>query len=170
MIVLRRTRYLKKGTRGVLVLPSGTYLHTIELPWRGNSSGTLRSGGSCIPEGRYPLTADPYLKGGYDSVLISDVRRRTQIQVHVANSAADVEGCIGVGDSTGKYAPDGYEEPLPAVWNSRDTYFEQFLPEVKPLLPTEIVVASGADVVEPAGMAELKTGSNLQEHFSELDV
>ena len=78
-------------------------LYTVERPWLGNTPSE-----SCVPFGEYRLTwhqtttpvpADYgghtwYLEGG--SVGLSNAPR-TRIAIHIANTAADVSGCIGVG-------------------------------------------------------------------------
>jgi hypothetical protein len=153
----------------VLSLPNGEYLHTIELPWRGNVPGGIDTGGSCVPEGTYPLVADPYLAGGYESVKLNQVPDRTQIQVHIGNTAADVEGCIVVGKEKGEFAPEGHDRVLPAVLNSTEAYNDVFMPSVEGHLPTKIAVVS-PEKIRPAGMEEFSNVSNLREHVSELDV
>ncbi|AUO79357.1 hypothetical protein [Salinibacter virus M31CR41-3] len=151
MLRLHRTDYLPRGTRGVLFLPSGTSLYTIELPWRDNSSGTFDEGGSCIPEGRYDLVENYYYGGGYNSVEIGPVPKRDEIQVHIGNTAMDVEGCVVVGLREGSFVPDGKQQEFPAVLNSTEAFQNTFWPEVRNLLPTEIVVTSGSKA-DPAAL------------------
>jgi len=164
MLRLHRTDYLSRGTRGVLFLPSGKSLHTIELPWREN-----RQGDSCIPEGTYPVGQRPfYAGGGYKTAHIKDVPDRSLILVHIGNTIADLDGCVAVGLSQGEFAPEGYDEPVPAVLNSTEAFEKHFWPEVREAIPTEIEIGS-AEKVHPASMERFGT-LNLQEHASELAV
>jgi hypothetical protein len=67
---------------------------TVEQPWNANLRGE-----SCIPEGVYECSRAHFNRGGYDTVQLVGVPRRSQIKVHVANWPEDVEGCIGIGQT-----------------------------------------------------------------------
>jgi len=162
MLHLHRTQYLPNGTRGVLFLPDGTQLHTIELPWRGNASGTLDGGGSCIPEGKYDVEQNRYWNGGYESVEVTPVPERDEIQVHIGNTAADIEGCIAVGLERGTL------NGLPAVLYSTEAFEDKFWPRVKHMLPTRMIV-DATEEVRPADMAEPAVG-NPMKHARQLRV
>jgi hypothetical protein len=135
----------------VLFLPSGKTLHTIELPWRENAKGTFHEGGSCVPEGRYDLVENYYYGGDYNSVEVTPVTGRDEIQPHIGNTALDVEGCIVVGLRKGEFTPDGETVPFPAVLNSTEAFHNVFWPEVSDLLPTEIRITSGSQA-DPAAL------------------
>lgn len=157
MLQLHRTDYTRFGTLGVLFLPSGAALNTIELPWRDNAHGTFDSGGSCVPEGTYDLVENYYNAGGYNSVEVTPVESRDEIQVHIGNTAIDVEGCIVVGLRKGAFAPEGKQQAFPAVLNSTKAFNNVFWPEVKQVLPTRIEIKS-AEKVDPAALETFDKG------------
>ena len=70
---------------------------TIECPWLDNTPNV-----SCIPEGSYELVRVDSPRFGENMWQVSGVPGRTHILVHVANTSADVIGCIGLG--TGVYS------------------------------------------------------------------
>jgi hypothetical protein len=87
-LTLLRTQVMAGATMGILLPLS---LATIELPWLSN-----RVNVSCIPEGSYPIL--PYHSSHHGLVYhIQHVPGRSSILIHVANTTADIEGCIGVG-------------------------------------------------------------------------
>lgn len=97
---LFRTEPLGTGVRGVLYLPNGTAMHTLEdLP---------------IPPGRYFLTPDDtgdhrnwVIERAYGSRVACDAvvdhmggviaPARTNVEVHAGNTLADSTGCLMVG-------------------------------------------------------------------------
>jgi hypothetical protein len=91
IIRLRRFAYSKSGTYGELWTGEKTYFHTIEKPWRDNKVNV-----SCIPIGLYLIKRGNF-QGRYDNYELKDVPGRTFIEMHIANTADDVMGCIGVG-------------------------------------------------------------------------
>ena len=86
MITLR-TRELSDRTAGVLTLPDGTELETIELPWNDNKIGA-----SCIPAGIYKFVRDKY--GRHQWWRILDVEGRTAIEIHEGYKPSHSQGCI----------------------------------------------------------------------------
>ena len=95
---LTRFAYLEDCTFGHLILPTGAHLYTIERPWLDNEAFV-----SCIPEGTYPLEWDA--TGRIQDVpRLMDTQPRTQINIHVANYARELHGCIapGLGYDLGK--------------------------------------------------------------------
>ena len=146
-LLLERTGYLSNGTRGVLFLPSGTTLHTIENPWMDNKARV-----SCIPEGNYICKPRRYYNGGYDTFEVQDVPDRKYILIHVANTALDVAGCIGVGKTTGEY------KDHPAVFHSRDAFFNVFYEEMKEYDAFELQVESVNDI-PTASLEQIPTQS-----------
>lgn len=105
---LTRSPSSDTGTFGTLVLDNGTTLRSVELPWRGNSTGR-----SCIPVGTYrcEMVNSPSKGRVYG---VKNVPGRQHILIHVANFAGDVtlgytselEGCIapalGIGELKNK--------------------------------------------------------------------
>jgi hypothetical protein len=125
VLVLTR-HYFNNCTRGVITFPDGYKLHTIENPWKENKQRL-----SCIPEGSYELRmrASPVVqrtsRGKYvEGWEVVDVPNRSYIMFHIANTAADVEGCIGVGVREGEIAGK------PAVLKSR-VGFNKFMNSMK---------------------------------------
>jgi hypothetical protein len=104
-LYLRRYGSTPMGTFGVLTLeeddPSGHpkviyTAFTVELPWKGNVPYE-----SCIPAGHYAFVPRYYNRGEYDSYTVCDVKGRSHILMHIANSISDLLGCIGVGEELG---------------------------------------------------------------------
>jgi hypothetical protein len=69
-------------------------LWTIERPWINNVPFK-----SCIPTGQYKVRRTNSPRFGPDIWQVQDVPDRTHILFHVANTSADVVGCIGCGIS-----------------------------------------------------------------------
>lgn len=104
IVTLRREASTDQGTYGVLAVPGGLVLQTLELPWRDN-----RRQVSCIPAGRYAcaITQSPKFGRVY---LLQGVPGRSEILIHAGNVAgdvsrglrSDVQGCILLGRSRGE--------------------------------------------------------------------
>jgi len=108
-LILNRLYEGKDCTIGVLESNDGLMCYTIERPWLDNKRNI-----SSIPTGEY--TCMPYSSQRYKNVWeLQDVPGRSKILIHVANTASDVQGCIGVGDSIGSLGGKR------AVLNSRVT-------------------------------------------------
>lgn len=80
---------------GIFTLTDGDKVlftcNTMELPNKGNQHGI-----SCIPYGRYDVV--PYSSKDHPNVYqVMNVPNRDKILIHVANTVADLRGCIGVG-------------------------------------------------------------------------
>lgn len=71
---------------------AGRDFYTVERPWADNKPNI-----SCIPDGNYKLKRVDSPKFGADFWEIADVPNRTHILIHVANTANNVQGCIGLG-------------------------------------------------------------------------
>jgi len=99
-MVLRLERWADSpyGTFGTLVLPDGWTCFTVERPWLDNQSRI-----SCIPAGLYKIKLGTYTKGGYPAYDILDVPGRSQIKIHKANLASELEGCIAPGTGLGVF-------------------------------------------------------------------
>lgn len=67
-------------------------LWTIERPWQNNLPFK-----SCIPDGEYEIKLTDSPRFGPNTWQVQNVPDRTHILFHVANTAADVVGCIGCG-------------------------------------------------------------------------
>lgn len=90
-MLLKRFAYLPSATLGELFLNNGASLYTIERPWLNNQSFI-----SCIPCGTYELEWD--VTGRIKNVpRLRDTMPRTQINIHVANYARELHGCIAPG-------------------------------------------------------------------------
>ena len=68
------------------------HFFTVERPWLDNKQNI-----SCIPTGFYELVRVDSPKFGPDTWEVANVTGRSSILIHVANTPADVIGCIGLG-------------------------------------------------------------------------
>lgn len=90
---LTRFKYGRNETVGLLTLPwKDDSFWAIENPWLDNKPNF-----SCIPEGLYYLERYDSPAHGEGTWQFIDVPDRTHCQIHVANYAKDVSGCIGLG-------------------------------------------------------------------------
>lgn len=89
-MILSRFAYTPYGIFGRLILP-GFECFTVEREWKNNEEGK-----SCIPEGWYIYQPSFYHEGKYQTyeILVPD---RTDIKIHKANRAKELQGCIGLG-------------------------------------------------------------------------
>ena len=69
---------------------------TLELPYLNNKVNV-----SCIKEGSYVVESDDYGRHKYFKLL--DVEGRSGIEIHIANTVKDLQGCIGLGKRRGDY-------------------------------------------------------------------
>ena len=104
-------------------------LWTIERPWINNAPFK-----SCIPTGQYKIKRTNSPRFGPGTWQVQDVPDRTHILFHVANTSADVVGCIGCGISL---YPD-----LNGVGNSRKAMakFDSYLAGLD---ETDLVIKTG---------------------------
>ena len=91
MIEITRFALFSDRTLGRLTIDD-LELWTIERPWLNNIPFK-----SCIPEGQYRVRRTNSPRFGPDTWQVQDVPDRTHILFHVANTSADVVGCIGCG-------------------------------------------------------------------------
>ena len=104
-------------------------LWTIERPWLNNVPFK-----SCIPTGQYKVKRTNSPRFGPGTWQVQDVPDRTHILFHVANTSADVVGCIGCGISL---YPD-----LNGVGNSRKA-MAKFNSYLAGLDETDLVIKTG---------------------------
>jgi len=93
---------------------------TIERPWKQNKREV-----SCIPEGDYEMVRVDSPKFGPRMWEIAGVSDRDHILIHVANTASDILGCVGLG--MGLYGD------LAGVANSRkaiNAFYNLTIPDV----------------------------------------
>lgn len=86
MLLLKRTYYPDR-TEGEIMLPDGQFIYALERPWLNNQVSV-----SCIPEGVYII--DRNTTGRFQWYEVSDVPKRTHIEIHPANRVSQLEGCI----------------------------------------------------------------------------
>ena len=107
---VRLFRYKKnRAMCGIMLLPDGKILHTLEpLP-----SGNIRNT-SHIPSGIYQVEYLPNSASGKyrDVYWVKGVAKRNGILIHKGNLITHTTGCILVGKSSGTYGGTS------AVWNS----------------------------------------------------
>lgn len=94
-IRLNRFDYGEDATFGIIDLPNGDCLYTLELPWKGNTPFV-----SCIPEGKYLCIPD--MHNNRPSWLLCDVPGRDLVKIHAANLPDELEGCIAPGMKMGR--------------------------------------------------------------------
>jgi hypothetical protein len=111
-LTLQRTSENEVCTQGVLTADSLT-LYTLELPWvpDGDPGGTPDK--SCVPAGVYQLVLHDTVKHPRSFALVNPdlgvihepdpmfPNARTACLIHIADTVADLEGCIGVGLGSG---------------------------------------------------------------------
>lgn len=101
-----------EGVFGLMVHENRLVAGTLELPWRFNQRNV-----SCIPEGKYRAVPHSGGRNG-DCYELTDVKGRSDIQIHAGNRIRDIEGCILLGTPS--------PMPEPGVWKSR-THLGYFL-------------------------------------------
>ena len=92
MITLKRLE-INGANYGILTLPNGEELETIELAWNDN-----RVGKSCIPTGIYTFSRDRF--GKHQWWRIHDVEGRTAIEIHEGYKPSHSQGCILLSDES----------------------------------------------------------------------
>lgn len=93
-VVTLHREYKKSATLGILFLPSGKILKTIERPWLNNERRV-----SCFPEGTYIVKWLPRSGSGkYKRVWhVQNVPNRSGILFHGGNLVKHSLGCVIVG-------------------------------------------------------------------------
>lgn len=95
-------------TSGYLAVNGKIVAYTLELPWQGNAPMI-----SSIPDGRYGATLR-YDHADRWRLELTGVPGRSNVQIHIGNTPADIRGCILVGTGVG--------EDLCSVTGSRKAY------------------------------------------------
>ncbi len=107
-VTLTRTETGEDGTFGLVVTDNGFSCYSLELAWKNNEQGV-----SCIPSGIYLCERAVSPKHG-PCYYVRDVPKRTDIELHAANWARQLLGCISLGRAIGDIAD------TKAVLSSRD--------------------------------------------------
>ncbi len=90
-LMIMRSAEIGGATLGKLKVSNGLELITIERAWLNNQPFV-----SCIPDGHYQLEWDT--TGRIRNVpRLRNVPERSQINIHAANLASELHGCIAVG-------------------------------------------------------------------------
>lgn len=89
-LTLKRIESNSRVTLGFIYFDNFIY-HTLELPWKNNKLFI-----SCIPDGVYRCAIRQSPKNG-EVYELQGVSGRTYIQIHTANIASDLSGCIAIG-------------------------------------------------------------------------
>ena len=123
-LTLARGIYDTDGTLGT-ILANGQIFYTIEQPWDNNEADH-----SCVPAGTYELIPynspthgptwqlhNPELNVYGEGVVPTG--GRDYIEIHADNVASTLEGCIGLGTSTGTLPDPTTGQEVSAVLNSR---------------------------------------------------
>jgi len=131
-----RTLFLKRmaqsaaGTFGVLVEDEVPFAVTLELPWMLN-----RTDISCIPCGNYRCIRVTRLDGT-PTFEVTEVKDRTAILFHIANTLKDLKGCIGVAEEFGVIGDE------PAIQSS-GRGFQEFMDKLKDEYEFDLVISGG---------------------------
>jgi len=86
-MILQRLKSPSDRTNGILTLPDGGEIKTLERPWKDNEVGV-----SCIPAGFYKFMRDTH--GRFQWFRILSVDGRTDIEIHEGSKPSHSEGCI----------------------------------------------------------------------------
>lgn len=121
-VTLQREPFTETHTYGSLSWDNLKLCDTLELPWDNNNHGT-----SCIPPGTYQAIQFCSPHNG-DVWLLENTAPRSMIELHSANVASQLEGCIAVGTK-------GMLGDVPAVLRSKDA-----LAKLKKTLPTKFII------------------------------
>ncbi len=109
-VFLDRTKLSVNETFGTMRTESSFLCFTIERPWLDNQSKI-----SCIPVGTYSV--QKYISPKHGEVWeVMNVPNRYNIEIHPANFASQLLGCIAPGSSMGEI------NGVPAVLNSQNTF------------------------------------------------
>jgi hypothetical protein len=85
-VLITRTHFADR-TEGILTLPDGQQIGALERPWLNNAPFV-----SCIPTGQYIVNRDK--TGRFQWYSLLNVKGRSHIEIHPANKASQLEGCI----------------------------------------------------------------------------
>jgi|TARA_R110000823_G_C15930318_1_gene499438 hypothetical protein len=129
MIELIRFGSFKDRTVGRLTY-NDEHFYTVEKPWADNQQNI-----SCIPTGYYKLVRVDSPRFGANTWEVANVTGRSHILIHVANTSADVIGCIGLGM--------GLFPQLQGVSNSRKA-IENFYLMTADKTEEELIIRNGA--------------------------
>lgn len=80
------------GTFSRVLLNGAPFCVAVERPWLNNASQV-----SCIPAGTYIAKPDYSPKRGHEVYELQGVPQRSEIQIHIANFAYQLHGCIALG-------------------------------------------------------------------------
>lgn len=107
-VTLKREPFTDTHTFGAIYWDGLKLCDTIEKPWKDNQKRI-----SCIPEGEY--TAIQFCSPHHGDVwLLENTTPRSMIEIHPANLAEELEGCIAPGKK-------GFLGTKPAVLRSKET-------------------------------------------------
>lgn len=103
-----------EGTFGVASIGNISW-HSLELPWRDNLPNL-----SCVPPGVYRASIVHSPHFGRDLYLLQGVPGRSDVEIHPANWAGDVQkgyhsdlkGCLSVAEEIGYLTPPGRSDLL----------------------------------------------------------
>ena len=85
-MLITRTPFADR-TEGILTLPDGQQIATLERSWLDNKPFV-----SCIPAGQYIVDRDK--TGKHQWYRLRHVDKRSDIEIHIANLASELMGCI----------------------------------------------------------------------------
>ena len=96
-MILQRDSQNDSRTYGTMAREDVTVeCQTIERPWLDNQSGV-----SCIPAGTYTCSLRFSPHHGFAVFGVDQVPNRSDVEIHAANLASQLLGCIALGESRG---------------------------------------------------------------------
>ncbi len=107
-VVLTRNIFLPYATLGDLITDSGYSFKSVERPWLDNQPDV-----SCDPIGSYRCGSSFSPKHGCNVYHLLDVRGRTAVEIHAANLAIQLLGCIALGKAIAEFKASSISENLP---------------------------------------------------------
>jgi len=122
-LLLQRIHENNECVIGALSIDGATECFTLELPTEFNGIEDAPDK-TCIPAGTYRVEMMPSLKVNRIVPHVLSVPGREAIEIHIGNTAADIRGCIIVGEvrlsdtmiGDSKLAFDRLEAKMEAAW------------------------------------------------------
>jgi hypothetical protein len=121
-VTLQREPFQDTYTYGAMYYDNQKICDTLERPWKNNEAKV-----SCIPAGTYTAIAFNSPHNG-DVWLLENTTPRSMIEIHAANLASELAGCVAVGTK-------GVLGNQPAVLRSKDT-----MAKLKKILPRKFLL------------------------------
>lgn len=130
-MILNRFTQNDRATHGILKTEDASHSwFTLELPWKDNQHGV-----SCIPAGTYVCQRRWSERHQSEVFGLLNVPERSDIELHVANFARQLLGCIALGTQVLDIDGDGEDD----VQHSRQA-FDEFMALMKDVDTFELTI------------------------------